>query len=84
VGRARLVNRKLAMTQEFPCRVKIGAYIVRRLLPAGGVMSRSSHPLVRRIRAAVAALGEALRDLVAPPARPIPIPVRVRPRDDRR
>ena len=46
-------------------------------------MSRSSYPLVRRIRAAVAALGEALRDLVSPPARPIPIPVRVRPRRDR-
>ena len=47
-------------------------------------MSRSSNPLVRRIRAVVAALGEALRDLVVPPARPIPIPVRVRPRRDRR
>ena len=47
-------------------------------------MSRSSNPLVRRIRAAVAALGEALRDFAAPPARPIPIPVRVRPRDERR
>ena len=45
-------------------------------------MSRSSHSLVRRIRAAVAALGEALRDFAAPPARPIP--VRVRPRDERR
>jgi len=47
-------------------------------------MSRSSNPLVRRIRAAAAALGEALRDLVAPPAQPIPIPVRVRPPRDRR
>jgi hypothetical protein len=84
VARARLVNRKLAMTQEFPCRVKIGAYIIRRFVPAGGVMSRSSNPLVRRIRAAAAALVEALRDVLAPPARPIPIPVRVRPRRDRR
>ena len=47
-------------------------------------MSRSSRPLVRRIRAAAAALAEALRDVLAPPARPIPIPVRVRPRRDRR
>jgi hypothetical protein len=52
--------------------------------PSGAVMSRSSRPLVRRIRAAAAALAEALRDVLAPPARPIPIPVRVRPRRDRR
>ena len=31
-----------------------------------------------------ALLVEALRDVLAPPARPIPIPVRVRPRRDRR
>ena len=57
---------------------------MQTLVLFGGVMSRSSHSLVRRIRAAVAALGEALRDFAAPPARPIPIPVRVRPRDERR
>ena len=47
-------------------------------------MSRSLHSLVRRIRAAVSHLGEGLRALLAPPVRQIPIPVRVRPRDDRR
>ncbi len=46
-------------------------------------MSRSPLSLVRRIRAAISSLGEAVRDLLAPPARPIPIPVRVRPRRDR-
>jgi hypothetical protein len=47
-------------------------------------MSRSSHSLVRRIRAAISLVGEGLRDLLTPPARPIPIPVRVRPQPDRR
>ena len=44
-------------------------------------MSRSLQSLVRRIRAAASHLGEGLRELMAPPARPIP--VRVRPRRDR-
>ncbi len=47
-------------------------------------MSRSPYSLVRRIRAVISALGEGLRDFLAPPARPIPIPVRVRPRRDPR
>ena len=47
-------------------------------------MSRSPYSLVRRIRVVISALGEGLRDFLAPPARPIPIPVRVRPRRDRR
>jgi len=46
-------------------------------------MSRSLQSLVRRIRAAASRLGEGLRELMAPPARPIPVPVRVRPRRDR-
>ena len=46
-------------------------------------MSRSLFSLVRRIRAAISRLGEGLRELTAPPARPTPIPVRVRPRRDR-
>jgi hypothetical protein len=45
-------------------------------------MSRSPLSLVRGIRAAISSLGEAVRDFLAPPARPIPIPVRVRPRRD--
>ena len=46
-------------------------------------MSSFPHALVRRIRAAATLMGEGLRALLSPPARPIPIPVRVRPRRDR-
>ena len=46
-------------------------------------MSSFPHSFVRRIRAAITRVGEGLRDLVVPPIRLIPIPVRVRPRRDR-
>ena len=41
-------------------------------------MSSLPRTILRKIRAAASAVGEALAALVAPQPRPIPIPVRVR------
>jgi len=78
---ARLVNRAHANSpDDFPCGAVFATYIISRFVLLEAVMSSFPRIVLRKISAAFTFVGEALRDLVAPPPRLIPIPVRKRRR----